>query len=182
MHPCQTTSHPGNCNRSYLSPTVCNASPFVTPDGWIGEPPGAHHVALHMSRFAGERCTRTTSVFPDPFDALQGTAACPTHNACSFLRQWHTLSCTCTATYSSLGAGPAGLSLAISLAKAGFTATVLDQNPTATLEQPAPTAARSRSPTQRGRLAAPGFVGEPGRQRDGAHPRRPCARRARSTQ
>ena len=37
-----------------------------------------------------------------------------------------------------VGAGPAGLSLAISLAKAGFTATVLDQNPTATLEQPAP--------------------------------------------
>ena len=37
-----------------------------------------------------------------------------------------------------VGAGPAGLSLAISLAKAGFTATVLDQNPTAALEQPAP--------------------------------------------
>ena len=37
-----------------------------------------------------------------------------------------------------VGAGPAGLSLAISLAQAGFTATVLDQNPTAALEQPAP--------------------------------------------
>ncbi len=37
-----------------------------------------------------------------------------------------------------VGAGPAGLSLAISLAQAGFTATVLDQNTTAALEQPAP--------------------------------------------
>ena len=37
-----------------------------------------------------------------------------------------------------VGAGPAGLSLAISLAQAGFTATVLDQNPTAALEHPAP--------------------------------------------
>lgn len=37
-----------------------------------------------------------------------------------------------------VGAGPAGLSLAISLAHAGFTATVLDQQPEAALAQPAP--------------------------------------------
>lgn len=37
-----------------------------------------------------------------------------------------------------VGAGPAGLSLAISLAQAGFTATVLDQNPQAALQDPAP--------------------------------------------
>lgn len=37
-----------------------------------------------------------------------------------------------------VGAGPAGLSLAISLAQAGFAATVLDQNPASALEQPAP--------------------------------------------
>ncbi|RYF28192.1 MAG: FAD-dependent hydroxylase [Comamonadaceae bacterium] len=37
-----------------------------------------------------------------------------------------------------VGAGPAGLSLAISLAHAGFTATVLDQQPEAALARPAP--------------------------------------------
>ncbi len=37
-----------------------------------------------------------------------------------------------------VGAGPAGLSLAISLAGAGFTATVLDQQPEAALADPAP--------------------------------------------
>ncbi len=37
-----------------------------------------------------------------------------------------------------VGAGPAGLSLAISLAQAGFTATVVEQQPEAALAQPAP--------------------------------------------
>lgn len=37
-----------------------------------------------------------------------------------------------------VGAGPAGLSLAISLAQAGFTATVVEQQPEAALTQPAP--------------------------------------------
>jgi ubiquinone biosynthesis UbiH/UbiF/VisC/COQ6 family hydroxylase len=37
-----------------------------------------------------------------------------------------------------VGAGPAGLSLAISLARAGFTAAVLDQNEASALQQPAP--------------------------------------------
>ena len=56
-----------------------------------------------------------------------------------------------------VGAGPAGLSLAISLAKAGFTTTVLDQNPAATLEQPAPD----------GREIALGWVGRDGDRADG---------------
>ncbi|WP_298210297.1 5-demethoxyubiquinol-8 5-hydroxylase UbiM [Acidovorax sp.] len=37
-----------------------------------------------------------------------------------------------------VGAGPAGLSLSISLAQAGFTATVVEQQPESTLAQPAP--------------------------------------------
>lgn len=37
-----------------------------------------------------------------------------------------------------VGAGPAGLSLAMSLAQAGFTATVVEQHPEAALAQPAP--------------------------------------------
>ncbi len=37
-----------------------------------------------------------------------------------------------------VGGGPAGLSLAVSLAQAGFTATVVERQPDATLAEPAP--------------------------------------------
>ena len=117
------------------------------------------------------------SVFPAPLMHCKARPHTPAHNACSFLRQWHTLSCTCTATYSSWAPGQRACRWPSLWQKRALPPPCWTRTPPPRWSSPRPTAARSRSPTPAWPPCSAWVRGRPGRQRDGAHPRRPCARR-----